>query len=143
MFIKYLNYPESKEYFDYVKYAEDPKLIELLNGDKEYLFEYDYYNQTGFHWAAKRGNNSTLGILISFGKHINIRDKTLRTPLFLAAKSNNIDALILLFSYDANPFLTNIDCKFPIDVCTNDQCREVIRRNMEVIKQLNYILKLS
>ena len=123
----------SKDYFEYVKYADDAKLVELLNLDKDYLFDYDYFKQTGYHWAAKRGNISTLNILISFGKHINLNDMNNRTPLFLAAKCNNLEAIILLLSYDANPFMINIDGKIPLDVCTNDQCRDALRKNMDVI----------
>ena len=127
----------SKEYFEFVKFSEDKKLIEMLTNDKEYLFEYDYFKQTGYHWAAKRGNVSTLGILISFGKHLNLKDNNLRTPLFLAAKNNHLEALILLFSFDANPFIQNIDGKLPVDVCSNDQCKEIIMKNMEVLV-INY-----
>ena len=72
---------------------------------KEYLFDYDYFQQTGYHWAAKRGFKELLELLIRKGIHVNLYDYNKRTPLFLAALSNQRETCSILLSYGGNPFL--------------------------------------
>jgi len=42
------------------------------------------------------------------------------TALHLACKNNNLEAVNILFRYEANPTLKNKEGKLPIDLCTND-----------------------
>jgi len=119
----------------------DRKVENLLLKDKRYIFEYDYFHQTAFHWAAKRGYNQILSTLFDFGVHINILDMKNRTPLWLAAKYNNSYICDLLIQNKANPFITDITGKRPLDVTNDPSIKKLIGDYMDVNKYF-YILLL-
>jgi ankyrin repeat protein len=110
----------------------------LLLKDKRYLFEYDYFHQTGYHWAAKRGYNQILSTLFDYGIHINILDKKNRTPIWLAAKYNNSYICDLLIQNKANPFITDITGKKPYDVTMDSSIKKMIGDYMDVKNSLIY-----
>jgi len=136
-----LSKERSHEYFEYIKFKEEKKLGQLLNDDKEYIFQKDYFNQTGYHWAAKRAYLNIMLLLISFGKHVNQVDKNMRTPLYLAAKSNLPEALgviEVLIAADANPFMANKDGKLPLDVCVREQSKDLLRKYMDKVNMIRH-----
>lgn len=108
------------------------KLESILAKDKRYLLEYDYFHQTGYHWAAKRGYNQILNILLDYGVHLNILDKKNRTPLWLAAKHNFFYICDLLIQNKANPFVTDITGKKPFDVTSDTSIKKLIGDYMDV-----------
>jgi hypothetical protein len=128
---------ESRDFFEEVKLGNDKKVMELLLLDKYLLFEFDYFLQTGYHWAAKRGLKSTLELLTSFGNHINLYDLNKRTPLFLAAKNNHLDVCKYLLEKGANPFLKSSGNKRAIDVCSDETIKRVLKVNMDNINIVN------
>jgi len=128
---------KSKEFIDEVKLGNDKRIKELLALDKYLVFEYDHFKQTGFHWAAKRGLKSTLEILVHHGKHLNLLDLNKRTPLYLASKNNHFDVVKFLLEKGANPFLKSNNDKKPIDVCTEENIKRVLKVNMDNINITN------
>lgn len=104
------------------------------------LLEIDYFGQSGYHWAAKRGYIPCLNVLTGNGKHVNLLDKKHRTPLFLAAKANYLKACEILLNNGANPFLRNNQDKLPIDITTNPLIKRELFERMEVKYFINYIL---
>jgi len=116
-----------------VKLENTTKVENILSKDRRYLLEYDYFHQTAYHWAAKRGNVGMLNTLLDYGCHINIYDNEFRTPLWLGAKYNLNQICEILLHKEANPYLANKDGKKPIDVTTDSSIKKMLTEYMEVI----------
>jgi ankyrin repeat protein len=80
---------------------------------------WDSTRMTALHWAAKRNHLMLITELINFGNFIDARDCAGRTPLFIAARSNNLEALRLLVLNKADPYIGSITGKLPIHTTTH------------------------
>ncbi len=72
-----------------MKFSNYDFVKEALNHNLNYLFVFDYFGQTAFHWAAKLGDLKMLKILMDYGLYHNQKDYKGRTPLYIAAVSNH------------------------------------------------------
>jgi hypothetical protein len=63
----------------------------------------DAMGRTALEWAAARGDDRALTMLLSYGADPNIMDKKLNTPLTLAANQNQTVCVRLLLEAGANP----------------------------------------
>ena len=116
----------SEEFLDAVKF-DNPEIVkQAVECNYKYLFEYDYFRQTAYHWAAKLGNEKILEILLNGGPACNQFDHKYRTPLYLAALNNEKNCVNLLLRYGANPALADEEGKKPEDVTTNEEIRQVL-----------------
>ena len=115
--------PKSFEFLSAIKFKNYNYVIEALQHSNSYLFCFDYYGQTCYHWAAKLSNIKMLSILIDNGKYINQKDFEGRTPLYLAAVNNDKAICELLIRHKANVHLKDINGKTPADVATNKELR--------------------
>jgi ankyrin repeat protein len=105
--------------------------------DIRYLYQYDYFYETCYHWAAKRGHKKILQYLLTKGEHYNFFDGKNRTPLHLAALNNNCEIIeILTFGKKANPFFRSKDEKKPFDLATDIKARGLLKEYEEVIYRL-------
>ena len=107
--------PQSLDFINAIKYDKFDKLEELLEFP-ELLYSFDYYRQTGFHWAVKLSKIKTLIMLLKCGNCINQTDINGFTPLALAAKYDNADICQILCDSGANPLIPNNDGLFPADL---------------------------
>jgi ankyrin repeat protein len=105
----------------------------MLETNTNYLLQYDYFYQTGFHWAAKRGLKRILELMIYFGNHINLLDMSNRTPLHLAALNNNYEIMELLLKNKANPFLKSKDGKRAVDLATDPKVKILLGQYEDVM----------
>lgn len=124
---------DSLEFFEAVKFNKIDVVKDILKISKDYLFDYDYFHQTGYHWAAKRGFKDLLEVLLHKGVHINLYDFNKRTPLFLAALNNHREICLVLLSCGANPFLEDKDGNKPVDITTDGSVKQLLIKTMEVI----------
>ena len=108
--------PKGYEFLQAVKFKNYKFVKEALQASNDYLFVFDYYGQTCYHWAAKLGNIKMLLILLDYGKHHNQKDFKGRTPLYLAAVNNNREVCDLLLKYKANIHLKDKFGKSASDV---------------------------
>ncbi len=74
----------------------------------------DNFGMTALHWAAARGNDALVRLLLDHGFGINARDANGNTPLHLAARNGNLSVVKLLLARDANPNLINQNGDLPI-----------------------------
>lgn len=125
------------EFFEAIKYNKVEEAVEYLKKNKKLLFDFDYFGQTCFHWAAKRNYTQLLLELISFGKHVNLIDKNKRTPLHLAAYNNHYQAVKILIDNDASPFMKNINNKTPIEICQDVKVKKLIEEGEKKFAFLN------
>ena len=108
----------SPEFIEAVKYDKFDELENLLR-NPNLLFSYDYLQQTGFHWAAKRNKLRAARTMLIYGNCVNLFDINKMTPLALAAKNNKYEMCQLLCENGANPWIANIDGKRPCDLTTD------------------------
>ncbi|CAF3851986.1 unnamed protein product [Rotaria sp. Silwood1] len=80
---------------------------------------------TLLHWAADRGNESMIRLLVKYGAKLNVRDEDGQTPLFYAANSSNIPCMKLLLELGADPSIPNNDGELPSSVSQTDEERTV------------------
>lgn len=121
----------SFEFIEAVKFGEYELVKSALQMNHDFLFSYDYFKQTGYHWAAKLGNHKVLNLLISNGKYVNQYDYQNRTPLFLAALNNQYECCKLLLSSYGNPYLVDINNKKPVEVTTDKDIYVLINNYMD------------
>ena len=131
--------PHSGEFLKAVKLNQQDKVLTMLSGNRWLALVYDSSLQTGLHWAAKRDLPNLVPLLVKAGTFIDSRDMVGRTPLFLAAKNNNIQTLTALLKFKASPFVktragTSID-----KVATNPTIRSLLLK----YKVSYYVKKFS
>ena len=90
------------------------------------IFQYDYFKQTSFHWAAKLGHYDILQYLLENGKTCNLYDNKMRTPIYLASLYNHKDCVQLLLNHGGNAYIADINGKLPSDVTTNKKIKEML-----------------
>ena len=90
----------SEKFIESVKFDKYETVKEALEKDKNYLTQYDYMKQTGFHWAAKLGYSKMLNLLLDYGKCCNSFDEKYCEQLNNMAKAieNNTLAITKLMS---------------------------------------------
>ena len=64
----------SYEFLVAVKFKNYQHVTEALNYSKKFLFSFDYYGQTAYHWAAKLNDIKMLKLLLDFGLYHNQKD---------------------------------------------------------------------
>ena len=106
----------SFEFIEAVKYEKIKEMETFLKANANLLYSYDYYRQTGFHWAAKKNYIKAIKLMIKYGNCVNLMDINHMTPLAICAKNNNLEMCQLLCENGANPFIPNNEGKIPVDL---------------------------
>lgn len=107
---------DSYDFLLAVKFKNYNYVREALQYSKNYLFSFDYYGQTAYHWAAKLNDLKMLKLLIDYGLHHNQKDFKGRTPLYLAALFNQKEICNYLLINNGNIFLKDKNGLSPADV---------------------------
>ncbi|TVY23591.1 60 kDa lysophospholipase [Lachnellula hyalina] len=85
-------------------------VIQLLNGDQfDLLGAKDYAENTAVHLAAVGTNNDVLRELLKRGASIHVRNRAANTPLFLAGKVGNQEAVGLLREAGAHLHIEEVE----------------------------------
>jgi len=111
------------EFLDAVKFKNYEFVREALQKTNDYLFVYDCYGQTCYHWAAKLGNIKMLRMLLDYGLHHNQKDFKGRTPLYLAAVNNDREVCDILLRHKANIHLKDKNGKSASDVAGSKELK--------------------
>ena len=115
--------PKSFEFIKAVKFKDYKFVREALHHSSSYLFCFDYYGQTCYHWAAKLGYIPMLTLLIDYGKHHNQKDFKGRTPLYLAAVNNDRNVCEMLVRNRANVHLRDYNGLSAADVAGSKELK--------------------
>ena len=111
------------EFLDAVKFKNYEFVREALQKSNDYLFVFDCYGQTCYHWAAKLGNIKMLRMLLDYGLHHNQKDFKGRTPLYLAAVNNDKEVCDILLRHKANIHLKDKNGKSASDVAGSKELK--------------------
>jgi hypothetical protein len=130
------------EFLQAVKFKNFDFVFEALQKSTDYLFVYDYFGQTAYHWAAKLGNIKMLKLLLEFGKYLNQKDFKGRTPLYLAAVNDDREMCDLLIKNKANIHLKDINGKSAADVAKSKELRYYLG-DLMTLPYSNSIYKLK
>lgn len=111
------------EFIEAVKFRNYNFVEEALKKSFRFLFVFDYFGQTAYHWAAKLGDLRMLKLLLNYGGHINQKDFKGRTPLYLAAVNNNKEMCDFLISKKAKVYIKDNNGLSPADVAGSSELK--------------------
>lgn len=127
---------------DAVKFNKIELVKQGIDRNIDYLIQYDYYLQTPFHWAAKLGYDELLKILLKYTKKINIYDRDLRTPLYLAALNNHKRCVELLLENGANAYFQDKNGEIAENVTMDNSIRLLLQNSPDkLFVEINEINK--
>lgn len=110
----------SEKFFSHVKMGDIDKVSKMLKKNKYYVYDFDNIKQTATHWAAKRNYYKIIDLLVEYGANANALDIGGRTPLYLATKENNPEAVKSLLMAGAVPMYKTHSHKTSFDVASSD-----------------------
>ena len=110
---------KSNNYFD---------VIILLNNYKYLVFDFDFFQQTPLHWAAKRNFYKIIPKLTSLGSNVNSVDYLGRTPLHVSVMENNLEATVYLILFLSDPLKEDNFKKKVIDYAKEFKMVNVIKK---------------
>jgi ankyrin repeat protein len=132
----------SEEFMDAVKFNNIDLVKQGLRRSSEYLIQYDYFRQTPFHWAAKLGYYDMLKIMLDYSKMINVFDRELRTPLYLAALNNHKKCVEILLENGANAYLKDKNEELPENITSDNNIRLLLQNSQDkLFSEINEINK--
>ena len=112
----------------------------ILDSNKYIVLDYDYFNMTALHWAAKYNFYQIIPKIIEYGSHVNKQDYIGNTPLLVCVKHNFIESTIFLLLYLASPFIKDNKGFNALDYCkTEFKMKNILQK----IISLHYICILG
>lgn len=123
--------PYSEDFFSAIKFKDYDFINKCLDNSYLYLFCFDYYKQTPYHWAAKLNDIKLLKILIEKGKFVNQKDNKGRIPLHFAALNNNYDCCKVLIDNFGDSFVYDCYGKRPIDYAEEERVKIYLTESLE------------
>lgn len=107
------------EFIQSVKIGNLRQTFVILKTNKYLVYDYDWINLTGLHWACKRNHERVAELLIKKGADVNAKDLLGRTCLYFALLNQNIKLIKLLLYNEASPWSSPSDCNYK-DLCGNN-----------------------
>ena len=123
--------PYSEDFFSAIKFKDYDFINKCLDNSYLYLYCFDYYNQTPYHWAAKLNDIKLLKILIKKEKYVNKKDNKGRIPLHFAALNNNYDCCKILIDNFGDSFVYDCYGKRPIDYAEEERVKIYLSESLE------------
>ena len=124
---------KADEFLEAVKFNNIEAVRDAIIKNKKFIYQFDYYKQTAYHWAAKLGYDEILTLLLSTNQKNNFFDNKMRTPLFLAAFYNQKICVDILLKNGADPFLTDISGKKPSEITEDETIRNMLHTAEELV----------
>ena len=112
-----LKYRETEELILSIRNYQLEKANDILDHSKYIVLDYDNFKNTPLHWAAMRNAFSIIPKIIGYGGAVDAKNFLGETPLHIAVKKNNYEAVIFLCLYLASPSVTDNEGKKPKDYC--------------------------
>ena len=101
--------------------SQNEKLVnEILDNNKNIVLDFDYFNMTALHWAAKYNFYHIIPKLIEYGAQVDAYNYIGDTPLLISARHKYIESSVFLLLYLASPFTKDNEGKDVFDYCKED-----------------------
>jgi len=101
--------------------SKNEKLVnEILDNNKNIVLDYDYFNMTALHWAAKYNFYQIIPKLIKYGAQVDAFNYIGDTPLLISARHKFIESAVFLLLYLASPFTKDNEGLSILDYCKED-----------------------
>ncbi len=121
-------YPQTNDLIRNIKSNNYLDVIILLNNYKYLVFDFDFFQQTPLHWAAKRNFYKIIPKLTSLGSNVNAVDYLGRTPLHVAVMENNLESTVFLFLFLSDPLKEDNFKKKVIDYAKDFRMVNIIKK---------------
>ena len=132
----------SEEFIEAVKFNQIELVKQGLKRSRAYLIQYDYFQQTPLHWAAKLGYDEVLRVLLQNANMINLYDRELRTPLYLAALNNHKKCAEILLEYGASAYFRDKNGELAENITTDPSIRLLLQNSQDkLFSEINEINK--
>ena len=103
----------------------------ILDKHKYIVLDYDYFNMTALHWAAKYNFYQIIPKIVEYGSHVDKKNYTGDTPLFISVKHKYMESTIFLLLNFASPFEKDNKGLSILDYCkTEYKLKSTIKKNM-------------
>ena len=101
--------------------SKNEKLVnEILDNNKNIVLDFDFFNMTALHWAAKYNFYQIIPKLIEYGAQVDAFNYIGDTPLLISARHKYIESAIFLLLYLASPFTKDNEGLDILDYCKDD-----------------------
>jgi Ankyrin repeats (3 copies) len=130
-------YPNSRIFLRTCKHGLIIMVKKLIAENHFIVHSFDDIRMTGLHWCALRGHNEIISLLLSNGALVDSLDISHRTPLIIAVKKNNYQAVKILLINKADPFIVSNSKKSILDYAKNQLTVDTIKRAIECHKMIN------
>lgn len=81
----------SKEFFSAVKMGDIIMILKFLRGNGELANDRDKLQRTPLHWAARRGYDKVVEMLVDFGAEVQVVDSFGKSPVEMALEQEYRD----------------------------------------------------
>ena len=92
----------------------------ILDNNKYIVLDYDYFNMTALHWAAKYNFYQIIPKIVEYGSLIDKKNYIGDTALLISVKHRFIESTIFLLLNFSSPFIKDNKGKSPLDYCKNE-----------------------
>jgi hypothetical protein len=127
----------SKDFIDACRQGDGILAKICLIKNKFLVYDYDYTGKTALHWATIRGHYAIMELLLQYHSDADAKDLLSRTPLHYSALHNDITAIKILLSSNADPF---IHCTLGLEakeMATSQSIKVLIKK----VRKLRIILQ--
>ena len=103
-----------------IKLKNEKLVNEILDNNKNIVLDFDFFNMTALHWAAKYNFYQIIPKLIEYGAQVDAFNYIGDTPLLISARHKYIESAIFLLLYLASPFTKDNEGLDILDYCKDD-----------------------
>jgi ankyrin repeat protein len=114
-----------------ISIGDESKIRGLLENNTLNINEKNVVGFSALHYAAKMGNASIIGLLITKGALKNSSNQSGETPLHIAAKHNHCQVMEILFNYQVEIDIENKEGDTPLYYAIQNGHKEAVRKLLE------------
>lgn len=138
--------PFAHEFIKACKEGNYSEVERLIMRNRFIVHVFDCMQMTGLHWAVMRNHFEVIKLLLLRKAFVDAIDlvgarQSHRTPLHIASRLNMLEAIKLLLSARADPYIRTSGKKLPIKLTTHSQVYSLLHKAMLVIfTQINSLI---
>lgn len=116
-----------KTLFDHVKEGNHNNVVEIIDANRELLNQLDETGMGLIHWAADRGDENILNVLLTRGADVNVIGADGQTALHYASSCGHLECVKLLIKFGADRTLQDADGATCLEVAFDSAISELLK----------------